>query len=156
MFLCQCGGEIARTVADVLATADPALFDGEAPLKPVIARLMSGEPAAAILPDLHDPGVQRTVSAVVARDELYTADQAALAMAQSIWLLERPRREARIAALEQRMSDLRQQGDVDGRRAAAREHQQLIQSIHKIERALRSGDLQAWLAYQDRSVTGNS
>jgi DNA primase len=77
-------------VADLLQRIDPAIFDGHAPARPAIARLMSGEPIASVVSDEEEDGVRRTLVAVVTRDTLYTAEQAPLAICQILNGLAKP------------------------------------------------------------------
>jgi len=77
-------------VADLLARANPDLFAAHTIVRPTIARLLAGEPVAAILEDVHDEGLQRTLRAVVARQELYTREEAPAAMVNVLVRLYRP------------------------------------------------------------------
>ncbi|TNE91217.1 MAG: DNA primase [Deltaproteobacteria bacterium] len=135
--------------ADILARTDPAVLGGEPDeVRTTIARLMTGEPVAAILPDLHEPNLQRTVSAVVARDVLYTDEEAALGMCQVLHNLDLGRREQRMLFLESEVERTAREGDAAGMRTALEEMQTLKKTTPALERALLDRNVDAWLALQ--------
>ncbi len=139
-------------VADVITRADPGLLDGPPELAGLVARLLSGEPVAAVLADARDPGLARTLSAVVAREDLYAADQAASGLCQILDALARPRREAMLAHLDQA---LREGGRSDAG-ALLRARAALVQRKTRIKQALASGDLLGFIALlAEESVTAS-
>lgn len=128
-------------VADLVARADPRLLDAHDAVRPIVARLVSGEPVASILEDTADAGLRRTLSAIVARDRLYTAEEAPLAVCQVLDRLGKPMREARKAALNAAVGAASAAGDLDALRRAASEKTDIARWEAELQRALRSRDL---------------
>jgi DNA primase len=87
-------------VADLLQRVDPEIFFAtHAPARPAIARLQAGEPVASVISDEQEGGVQRTLVAVVAKDSLYTVEEAPLAICQILDGLAKPRYESALSLL---------------------------------------------------------
>ncbi|MEO0603035.1 MAG: DNA primase [Myxococcota bacterium] len=128
-------------VADLLVRADPALFDAHEPVKPALARLVSGEPVASIIDETGDSGVKRTLLAVVARDELYTEEQAPRAVIDVLVRLTQPLRAAKLARLQDDVSRLEVEGRFDELPDVIREKMALQQQEKALEQALRASDL---------------
>lgn len=120
-------------VADIIARADPRLLSDHAAVQPVIARLLTGEPVAGILPDLTDPGVQRALSAVVARDRLYNGAEARQAALDILVRIARPLRAARHAELGRSIAA--------GNTKAIADKQRLLKEERDLEIALRAKKL---------------
>lgn len=116
-------------VADLIARVNPALFDEHEALRPVIARLISGEPVASVLPEVTDRNIQRTLAEVVARQKLYEPDETGKAILQLLARLARPLRTARLAAL----------GDEIARSSAAGDSERLVR-VMKQKKALQDRD----------------
>ncbi len=128
-------------VADLLARADPALFDGHAEVKPTLARLLSGEPVASVIDETGDPGVKRTLLAVVARDQLYTAEQAPRAIVDVLVRLTQPLRAAHLARIQEDVTRLESEGRYDELADVVREKMELQRREKALEQALRAPDL---------------
>jgi DNA primase len=133
-------------VADLVARVDPSLFDDHAPVQPVLARLVSGEPAAAILPDVRDPGVQRALAAVCARATLVEEADAARATCDVLARLQRPRRKAQLAVHTDEVSAFLRDGDTAGYRVAAARRAALVQTEKALETALTQGEVGSAIA----------
>jgi DNA primase len=84
--------------APLLAEADPDEICERREVLAAIVRIGEGTPLPEVLAD-SPPDVARVLQAVAAREELYTAEQAAPAMASILAKLALPRLEARVAAL---------------------------------------------------------
>jgi DNA primase len=121
---------------DVLRRSDPTVLEAHEPIRPTVARLVSGEPVAGILPDIADAAVARTVAAVVARDKLYDPEEAAIAMCHILARLGAPRRAARLRILTDEAGRAGQQGDLSRLRAATAEKTALISLERQLEQAL--------------------
>jgi DNA primase len=130
-------------VADLLPCAPPALFADHAPVVPVLARLSTGEPVAAVLEEVADPGVRRTLAAVVARPKLYEADQAAQAMVEVLSHFYKPIRDALRADLTRRTEEAARRGDEDALRRATTRRKELGDEDRALHHALGSGDARA-------------
>ncbi|MEN0065058.1 MAG: DNA primase [Myxococcota bacterium] len=128
-------------VADLLVRADPSLFDGHAEVRPALARLVSGEPVATIIDETGDRGVKRTLLAVVARDSLYTAEQAPRAVIEILMRLTQPLRAARLAKLQEDVTRFEAAGQFDELQTTVREKMELQKREKALERALRESDL---------------
>jgi len=128
-------------VADLLTRADPALFDGHAEVKPTLARLVSGEPVATIIDETADRGVKRTLIAVVARESMYTAEQAPRAVIDVLVRLTQPLRAAKLARLQDAVTRLESEGEYEALQSTVREKMALQQREKALERALRASDL---------------
>jgi DNA primase len=131
-------------VADVLQRMDPSLVD--APVREAIARLVTGEPVVAVIPELGDPEVRRTLQAVVARTELYEADHAAVGACEIIERLAAPRRDHRLHELTRSIEDALRDGDGAAHRAAAAERAQLIKEKNSARTLLHKKDVKGYLA----------
>jgi DNA primase len=127
-------------VADLLPHAPPELFVDHRPVIPVLARLSTGEPVAAVLDEIADPGVGRTLAAVVARAKLYEPEQAALAMAQLVARFYKPLRISLLGDLSRRIDEAGRHGDAAALRSAATRRATLVAEDRDLERALASGD----------------
>ena len=127
---------------DVLRRTDPHLLDGHAPILPSVARLVSGEPVAGVLPDIADAGVARTIAAVVARDKLYPEEGAAIAMCEILARLGKPRRAARLRALTDQAGQAGREGDLSLLRAATAEKSAMTSIERQLEHALSSGNVE--------------
>jgi len=121
---------------DVLRRTDPHILDAHGPILPIVARLVSGEPVAGILPDVADDAVARTIAAVVARDKLYDEDGAAIAMCHILARLGSPSRAARLRMLTDTAGRAGRDGDLSGLRAATAEKSALISLERQLEQAL--------------------
>jgi hypothetical protein len=106
------------------------------PVQLVLARLLSGEPVASLLPDVSDVGLQRTLLAVVSREGLYEPDASATAALQIVARLARPAWRARLAALTAEIERCATRADVEGLRAAATEKSALLARERALEKAL--------------------
>jgi DNA primase len=129
-------------VADLIHGADPELFANHAPVVPVIDRLCAGEPVAAVLPDVHDMGVRRTLNAVATRRELYEPDQALLGACQMLADLALPRWEARSRELTGRIAQASRAGDPSVR-ALLQERTALVRRIKSLRPTLNRRDVEA-------------
>ncbi len=127
-------------VADLVQRAPPTLLDEHAPVVPVIARLVSGEPVAAVLQDTEDPGVQRTLSAIVGRTELYDVEHAAAGMLTMVDRLSRQRRQSAIEVLTRVSQKALEAQDMKAYRAAATERMRQKEREDLLEAALARGD----------------
>ncbi|MFT6143021.1 MAG: DNA primase [Myxococcota bacterium] len=127
-------------VADLVQRAPPTLLDEHTPVIPVIARLVSGEPVAAVLQDTEDPGVQRTLSAIVGRTELYEVASAAAGMLTMVDRLSRRRRLSAIEALTRASQKALEAQDMEGYRTAATERMRQKEREELLEAALARGD----------------
>lgn len=129
---------LARAVA-------PAPWADTGPARPVFERLVAGEDAAAILPDIDEAGTRRTLMAVVAREHLYTEDQAAEGMVHVLHRLLVPHLEgeqARLAA-SNRAAIQRQDWDAQARTTS---DQQALRKLRKsVEGRIKAGDLDGWI-----------
>lgn len=129
-------------VADLMSRADPSLLDEHLPVRPVLARLLSGEPVAAVLPEVVDAGVQKALLAVVSRDGLYGPDDDAVkAMLQILARLARPVRAARIAAAQAEFESAIAAGDSPRAAVAIRAKKVLQDRQRALDEALRRGDV---------------
>lgn len=133
-------------VADLAARLDPRLLAAHEPVRSAVARLISGEPVAAILPDADDPGVQRTLSAIVARGELYGTDEAARALCDVANRLDRPFRQAQRAELRSSLERALATGHTEEAQRTTRRRAELVVRERKLEAALRSGEVHTCVA----------
>jgi DNA primase len=132
-------------VADILQGVPTDVFADHPATHGALSRLLTGEPIAAVVAEEPDPGVARTLAAVVARESLYTAEQAPLAMAQVVRRLLAPRQLAEKAQLSARIEEALRDGDRAAQAALLRRNQELKHEVAALEAALRQGDLVAFL-----------
>ncbi len=139
-------------VADILHRIDPTFLEDHAPVRSAIARLAAGEPVAALLPEISDAEVAKTLKAVVARAELYTEEQAAVGMCEVLERILAPRRELRLNEQLRRMEEALRTGDLPAHRAAGQEKSQLMAVKKAIKAALQKKDVVAYLAALEADV----
>ena len=126
-------------VSDIVARIRPGVLDQHPQVRSVVARLVAGEPVASI--EDPDEQVNRTLSAVVARDELYEPESAASAVVDILARLLKPARASRVARITADLDRLERAGDADGVRTAITEKAALIAQQREMDAALERGDL---------------
>ncbi|HMV69884.1 MAG TPA: hypothetical protein PKA64_23795, partial [Myxococcota bacterium] len=124
-------------VGDLMHRADPGLLDPE--IRPLIARLLTGEPAVRVLDDLAEGGVRKLLAATIARRDLYEPDQAAAAVVDLLVRLARPQHEARVAALRDRATAALKAARFDEARTVNDELKARLQGWRDLEAAGRAG-----------------
>lgn len=135
--------------ADILNRMPHSVLDEEpTEVKLTIARLLNGEQVAAVIPDIVEPNLARALSAIVARDTLYTPEDAALGMCQVMHNLASKVRERRILFLQSEVERAGREDDSAAMRAALEELQAMRVLVPKLEAALRAQDITGWLALQ--------
>ena len=127
---------------DVLRRTDPNILQGHPPILTTVARLVSGEPVAGILPEVEDAAVARTLSAVVARDKLYDEEESAIAMCHILARLGHPVRAARLRILTDAAGRAGREGDLPALRAATAEKTALISLERRLEGALSESNVE--------------
>jgi DNA primase len=130
-------------VADLIQRVDPTLLREHTTAWPLIARLVQGEPPARIQDDLSDETARKLLGAVVARERLYSPEEAPLAMVDVLVRLARPRHDAEVAALQEALSAARREGRMDDAVAAMRASQALKTRWKDIESSLSDGNIEA-------------
>jgi DNA primase len=133
-------------VADLIARVDPALFNEHEPVRPVIARLLSGEPLAALLPEVTDPGVQKTLLAVVARPKLYEPEETGRAVLDLLSTMAKPVRAARLAAISTEIQKAEAAGDLPRLRTAMQRKKATMDQERALKAAKSAGKVEEWLA----------
>jgi len=142
-------------VADVVQHTDPRLLDEHLELRGIVARLIAGEPVANTIIEAQDPGVSRTLSAVVARESLYTESEARLGVCQILEKLGRPRREARLAQLTIQIKDAQRASDRPRIEAALRDQAELRKRIRALDLASRKNDVENYTQLLDAELQTN-
>ena len=137
-------------VADLLAAVSPELLAAHEQVRPTLARLLSGEPVAAIIEGTADDGVQRTLRAVVARDRLYTEEQAPSALVEILVRLVTPLREAAMGTWQDRVLTSERTGDIPLLLTATAEKKRMDGLRKDLDRALRGDDLPRCLSLIDQ------
>lgn len=127
-------------VAPLAGRVDLGLLAAHAPARPAIERLIAGEPVAALLGDDLDPGVRRTLSAVVARTELYTPEQAPRGICDVLCDLAEPLWDAELRRLTGAIDRISRDGS--GNLDALRARQALVRRKTAIRKALSEEDLE--------------
>jgi len=123
-------------VGDLLTRIDPSLLGGPEEVRGAVARLVAGEPVAAVMADVRDAGLARTLSAVVARETLYEPEQAALGLCQVLDALARPRRENTLAHLTSEVDRLLRAGKTEEARGAMQARAALHMKIKQLKGSL--------------------
>lgn len=134
-------------VADLISRVSPSLFEGHEPVRPALARLLTGEPVAAILPEVTDAGVKKTLLAVVARPKLYEPEESGKATLQLLATLARPIRAAKLAALAEEIRKAEAAGDVARLTGAMRQKKTLQDRERALNDALRHGRVEDGLRF---------
>lgn len=137
-------------VADLATRIDPALLDGHEPVRAAVARLIVGEPVAAIASDERSPDVVRLLHAVVAKEGLYAEADAAIAMCEVIEKLEAPAVERRLQILMRSQEEALRAQDMEAQRRAGTERMALLAHRKAVTAAVRKGDVAAWIALRPR------
>ena len=128
-------------VGDLVRAMDPSLLDRYPDeLKQVFARLLAGEPEAGVLPDVSDPGIRRTLQAVVARQKLYEEEDAALGCCQILLSITGPGRENALRQANLAITSAFASGDESARRAAQQKKSALLAEKAALETAIASKD----------------
>jgi DNA primase len=140
-------------VADVFSRLDPSLLE-PVPLRRAIARLLTGEPVAAVQAETELPELARVIQAVVAREELYTRDQAALAACELVERLGAARRERRVQELVRTIESALRAGDRAAHRAAGEEREKLISVQKDLRTHILARDVRAFLQRLDQESVG--
>lgn len=143
-------------VADLVQGAPPTLLDEHPIIMPVVARLVSGEPVAAILADATDAGVQRTLSAIVGRTELYEPDQAVGGLLSMADRLSKARRLQHIDRLLHSSRSALEAGETERYRELAQERQIRKQAESQLQEALKRRDPSASLRLIGEALDGAS
>ncbi len=128
-----------EAVADLLEPVLPALLPANDPALDAARRLLAGEPVANVANHPH-PEVARTLAAVVARDGLYDATQAATALCHIAARLGAPRRAATLADLTARSTEALADGNTGLFRALAIERERLASVQKRLDAALGQDD----------------
>ena len=134
-------------VADLMVASDPGLMRGHEVAANAIARLIQGENVTSILDDEPDPGVRRTLEAVVARRKLYDVDQAKAGLCGVLAGLAEPLRRAKLEHLKQEVQAAQRASDPEASRAALHRIAELRRAESGIAAALRAGDSAACIKY---------
>lgn len=127
-------------VADLIMRIDPTLLEHHEEIRQIVARLSQGEPPVSILDDAQDPGVRRTLAAIIARERLYTADEAAAAVGDLVSRLATPGLEGRLRSLQDDIQAAAQVGDRDTMRALLGEKSHWSTVRRELRRARVEGD----------------
>jgi DNA primase len=135
-------------VGDLMHQADPGLLDPQ--VRPLVARLLTGEPAVRILDDLPDGGIRRLLAATVARPQLYEPDQAASALVDLLVRLARPEHDARVAALRDQATAALKTARFAEARVFNDELKQRLQAWREIETAGRTERPEVVVAHLSR------
>jgi len=138
-------------VADLARVLGPAAWADQGPAIAVLDALVAGEQASALLDDIDDPGVRRTLMAVVARDSLYAEDQAARGMAQALNRLLSPQLELAVESLDGQARSAARAKDWDRQGQATAASLALRKEIKAMKTALDGGKLSR---YADRAAAG--
>jgi DNA primase len=128
----------------------PGWLDPHAPLRHAVARLILGEPVAAVQATIEDPGVHRLLSKVAARADLYPDDDVAVrvAFAEIVEGLLAPRRQARMDHLTATLDAL-SRSDPAAMTAAVIERTRLGKQNKDAANTLRGGDVDGWARLLD-------
>lgn len=132
-------------VADLVQALPTSVFSDHPATHPALARLLTGEPVAAVLNEEGDPGVSRTLSAVVARGTLYSPEEAPLALAQVVRRLLRPRQTAAHARSKAESEAAIKTGDFAGARALLERHAALKRAMDEMDAAIDDEDVVAFM-----------
>ena len=141
-----------QLVAPLVAQVGFDAFAGHGAIVHIIERLLAGDPVASIIEEEGDPSIRRTLSTVVARDTLYTAEQAQKGMCQVLNQITQPVRHSRLASLAGEMDRANRDGDDGLFLALAQERRRLLSRDKALDRALHQNDIESWLA----EMTGNA
>jgi len=140
-------------VADLLARANPDLFVAHVIVRPTIARLLAGEPVAAVLEDVDEEALQRTLRAVVARENLYPQEAAARAVVDILVRLYRPLHDGALARLSDATRRAAATGDMGALRETTEMRKRLLALEKDLDRATRSGSLSDAIDQLDQAAS---
>ena len=131
-------------VADVVGRMNAEVLDQHPQVRNVVARLVTGEPVAAI--DDPDAKVMQTLNAIVARDRLYTVEEATPAVVDILVRLARPRWAAALANVSNDVERLERLGDAEALRQHIRRKAELMAQQRQLEQAVAAGDVETTLS----------
>jgi DNA primase len=129
------------SVADLLHRATPHLIDAK--VRPALARFLTGEPAVRVLDELPEGILRRTIAACVAREALYTVEQAPRALVDTLHRLARPRYDRRRAELQDAVLTAQRERRAADALAATRALTRLQGAWLDADRTLKRGALPA-------------
>jgi DNA primase len=129
-------------VADLMMRVDPRVLDAHAAVRPALARLTLREPVTNIIDDETDRGVKKTLVAVVARERLYTRDEAALALCDILARLTKPLHEAEMAFQTDQFLHANRRGEPEAARLALAARMRIKQLELGIQQALQAGEIE--------------
>ncbi|MBT3223123.1 MAG: DNA primase, partial [Proteobacteria bacterium] len=141
-----------QLVAWIIEQVGIGVFAEHRAITHIIERLLNQDPVASIIEQEDDPSIKRTLSAIVARDTLYTAEQAQMGMCQVLNQITQPQRQVSLTALANEMDRANRDGDDDQFLERALERQQILSRDKALDKALRQNDIESWLA----EMTGNA
>ncbi|MFT4623768.1 MAG: DNA primase [Myxococcota bacterium] len=133
-------------VADLLAQVPPAVLSGHPQVQPVVARLATGEPVAAVQQDAADPGVARALRAIVARQVLYAPEEAPAAVCHVLERLTRRRRNQELDDAVRTAEAALRDGDFAGFRQATALKAERVRQERRLEQLLSAGNPGAFAA----------
>lgn len=139
-------------VHELFATLGPPAWGDQGPAVVILDRLTAGEPAANLLDAVDDPGLRRTLMAVVARESLYTPDQAARGAAQVLHNLLAPQIESRAAQLSTQARTAAQARDWDTQETASREVQDIRGLFRAANASLKQGNLSEYVQHMSATL----
>ena len=131
---------------DLKSLISPVALDGQDHLQAAIARLVTGEPVAALLQDTLEEGLRKTLLAVVARDKLYTSEEVALGLCQIFERMRTPVRQSRLTILQRLLEESIRKNDIEKQRSVLSEQKHILSLKREIDSALRSGDIGEYCA----------
>ncbi|MFK7931336.1 MAG: DNA primase [Myxococcota bacterium] len=131
-------------VAGLLKVLGPVAWEDQGPAVSVFAALLEGQSAAALLADIDDEGVRKTLAAVVARQTLYTEPQAASGCAQVLFNVLGPLVEQAAAELSQKARAAAQARDWDQQELASGHERDIRKQLATAKSSLKANEINAY------------
>jgi len=139
-------------IADLLSQAHPSLIAHHPPAQGPLARLLQGEPVAAVIASTEHPKMKRTLSAVVAREHLYTSEEATVATCGVLARLHGVSRRRALARLTELAEQTQREKNWDDWRKAAGHRAEIIKLKSSLKAALSERSTELFLAHLADSV----
>lgn len=133
-------------ISDLIARLDPDVLAQHGPVKAPIARLIAGETLPAVLEDVEDSGLLRTLRAVAARSKLYTPEEATAALMDVLARLAKPLFEAHSDRLQHDLRSAQAEGSSENVRHVLRKIAEHQERKRLLGNALKSKDIESFMS----------
>jgi DNA primase len=131
-------------VADLLELVDPNMLDAR--IRPVVARLLMGDPALRLFDEGLAPELEELLSRAIAKEGLFTPSNAAKGLVDNVLRLAKSHIDASRAQQHERVRAAQDRKDEEAVRRGLMEVQRLLAIVTRAEAAIKGNDLRTAMA----------